>query len=221
MEGPSLAGAPCCWPSPEPPAGPGRRHRAGRSWKTRCEEAAVASRTSRERRRSAPVPPRSAPRTPRARRDPARRIIAAASWCEVRPRVPVPPPRTLPAPLPVLPVLPVRPRRRPPPVPGLPAPPPLPPARFRAVGTGPLSPLPPGAGPGGAARLCPAGPGVQRGSTTPARPCRARGTRTQREKGERSSFAFKPVAQEKSVTERRRVRGYLFLFFLFIYFPFL
>lgn len=69
-------------------------------------------------------------------------------------------PRTLPVQLPVLPVLPVRPRRRPPPAPGLPAPPPLPPARFLAVGTGPLSPLPPGAG-----------LGAQHGSARPGRGC--------------------------------------------------
>ncbi|XP_072717936.1 V-type proton ATPase subunit B, kidney isoform isoform X2 [Ciconia boyciana] len=88
MAGPSLAGAPCCWPSPRPPGGPGRRRRPGRSWRTRCAaeaaaEAAAASRTSRERRRSAPAPPRSAPRTARARREPARRTTAAASWCEM------------------------------------------------------------------------------------------------------------------------------------------
>lgn len=250
-------------------------------------EAAVASRTSRERRRSAPVPPRSAPRTARARREPARRTTAAASWCEVRAGSPgpgPPPPFSVsptaagtwspPAGSPLLapgpggsgmghrsPQSPSRRRRRrpgtapgaSPAAPGLRAPAsrspgllPAPPPRFfavalRAAGPGPGSPQPaqavrfPGAGPGwpcvpasvcgrragarpGAAGRA-GGPGEQRrghGTIPPAaprpppgRPSPAGGTRRQRERGESISSAFKALSQEKSVMERRRVRGYL------------
>lgn len=286
MEGPSLAGAPCCWPSPQPPGGPGRRRRPGRSWRALCaaEEAAAASRTSRERRRSAPAPPRSAPRTARARREPAKRTTAAASWCEVRagspgpgsplsasptgalpgcarPRRPVPlsstrgrlaagwgtlpPPRPSPAPLPA----------HPRPFPGA--------GRLRAPASGPRhrggggggfprlrsvrqgqGPLPQPAPPCGsrersrersrarracALRFAAEGPGLGRayagragvresssGATDPpGRLSPAGGTRRQRERGESISFAFKALSQEKSVTERRRVRGYFFFLPLF------
>lgn len=261
----------------------------------------MASRTSRERRRSAPVPPRSAPRTARARREPARRTTAAASWCEVRAGSPGPgPPLPSPFPPPRGHLVPAG--RVPAPRPGtgwqrdgallppiaLPPPPPRHrsqriPGRSRAAGSGlpvprstprsaaavfPGSPpcggerarFPParssravpgsGAGlavrarlglrpkgrarPGAAGRA--GGPGEQRrghGTIPPAaprpppgRPSPAGGTRGQRERGESISFAFKALSQEKSVMERRRVRGYLVvvwclvLGFLGFFFPF-
>lgn len=257
MEGPRLAGAPCCCPSPRLPGGPGRRHRRGWSWRA-PGEAAEGSRTSRERRQSAPVPPRSAPRTAKARRELAKRTIAAAFWCEVRERSPgpasltgaflscvhhLPAPGRVSAPRPGVGVQ--RDRASPPPThprhgtasSASPAAPPLPrlcsvrrrpgpgPAArssLRLPGAGPGSPCVPawvcgrGAGLGQAQRAERRISGSSRGATdTLGRPSPAGGTGRRRERGESIGFAFKPLSQEKSVMERRRVRGYFF-FFLFI-----